>query len=197
MKSAAATSHVAGFVAINPLTFDKPPPGPTDYPRVRAAREAARYRHAVRDIEKWKKLFRGKVRLKAAATTLAGHLAGRVMKQARDVSRRLNIPWEGDVGAELARLARNNVEQRFVFASGDPGNQLLRDEAGSVVKELEARGILAVEIIEGTDHTFTALWSHDPLVEVLTTAIAPADAVAPADDERDGQDSAAKRRSSR
>lgn len=171
MKSATATKHVAGFVAINPLTFDKPPPGPTDYPRVRTARETARYRRSMRDVEKWKKLLRGKVRVAAVASTVARHLGDRAVKYGRLLARRLDLPLAGDVGAELMRMAERNIEQRFIFASEDPGKTLLDDEAGDAVRKLEAAGILRIDMIEGADHTFTARWSHGQLIELLTTAI--------------------------
>lgn len=164
---------VSGFVAINPLAFDQPPPGPTDYPKARVARDTARYRRSLRDVEKWKKLFRGRVRMKTAAKTIAQHVATRFVKQARDVSRRLRIPWKNDVGAELSRLAQSSVEQWFVFAGSDPGRYLLRDEAGPVLDALQREGALKIDVIDRTDHTFTALWSHGPLAEVLTAAITP------------------------
>jgi hypothetical protein len=173
LKSAATIPDIAGFVAINPLTFDKPPPGPTDYPRVRTAREAARYRRSLGNIEKWKKLLRGEVRIDAVVKTVGAHLRDRARRHVRELARRFDFSMDNDVGAELLRLAERNVEQCFVFASTDPGMALLRDEADSVVRKLVDSGKLRIDILEGTDHTFTACWSHGPLVSVLTNAIAP------------------------
>jgi pimeloyl-ACP methyl ester carboxylesterase len=173
LTTAEADNTISGFVAINPLTFVKPPPGPVEFSNSRVARETARYQRAARDPEKWKKLLRGEVHVRVAAETLARHAGTRVMKRVRDVARRLNLVPHDDVGMRLRKLAKSDVEQGFVFASNDPGNQLLRDQAGSIVKILQKQGVLTISTIDGPDHTFTPLWSHEPLISALTQAITP------------------------
>jgi len=172
IKGAIDDPTISGYVAINPLTFRPPPPGPIEFPSSRVAREAARYRQAAGDLEKWKKLVRGQVKVKAVVHTLSRHAAARARKYLREAARKLRLSWNDDVGAELEKLARRQVEQHFVFASNDPGNELLLDEAGSVVRTLQQQGRLTIDLIEGPDHTFTALWTHASLVDVLTAAIA-------------------------
>jgi hypothetical protein len=60
---------------------------------------------------------------------------------------------------------------RFVFAAGDPGLALLREQGGAAVSTLLERGQLSIERIDGPDHTFTPLWSHAALATVLTAAL--------------------------
>lgn len=180
MRSALAGHDVDGFIGINPLTFFHPVDDPAAFPSHRVAREADRYQHAARDLEKWKKLLRGEVHVRVAAETVARHAAGRVKRRVRDLSRRLHFPWKDDIGAELARLAKRGIRQAFVFSSGDPGEELLLDQGGSAVVALEKSGALAIHRIDGPDHTFTPVWSHEPLLATLSAAIAkrPLDASA-------------------
>jgi alpha-beta hydrolase superfamily lysophospholipase len=170
-KSAAVGQPIAGFVAINPLCFDNPPKSNAEFASYRVARDVTRYQGAARDVEKWKKLLRGEVRVRAAVQTVARHAAGRVAKRARDVSRRLNMPWKDDIGVVLESMAKRSISQRYIFAREDPGNQLLHDGGGSAVITLRKTGALAIDIIEGPDHTFTPVWSHQPLLDLLHTAI--------------------------
>lgn len=162
---------VDGVVVINPLTFNMMPGTPVDFPAARVARDAARYQEAILDPERWKKVFRGEVDVRSAAETVVRRAASRLADQARNLSRRLHMPWKDDVGAELQEIAERGTVQRFVFAHGDPGHGLLQEKAGSVLSALSARGALSIDVIDGPDHTFTQLWSHDPLATMLTAVL--------------------------
>jgi hypothetical protein len=170
-KAAVAGVLVDGVVVINPLTFFWKEGASLDYPAHRVVAEAARYRRSLLDVDKWKKLLRGDVGLRKAAGTMSRHAATRLIERARDVSRRVGVPWRDDLGAELELVAAREVALRFVIADGDPGLALLRGQGGSVVPALEERGALSIAVIDGPDHTFTALWSHGALTEVLAAVL--------------------------
>jgi len=170
-KAAAAGHPVDGIVMINPLTYYWTPGQSLDFPAFRVADHAERYKRSVRDLDKWKKLLRGEVPVRNVVETTARHAASRLLARGRDLSRRLGLPWKGDAGAALQAIARRHVDIRFVFASGDPGLPLLHGEAGSAVPALRHKGKLAIEIIEGPDHTFTPLWSQAALTSVLGAAV--------------------------
>lgn len=172
-KAAVAGEPVDGVVVINPLTFFWTPDQPLDFPAFRVAGEAERYGKAAFDRGKWKKLLRGKVNVRNVAQTLARHAASRIVNRARDVSRRVGLPWKDDLGAELETVAERGVDLQFVFAGDDPGLQLLRIQGGSVVPRLRERGALVIRRIERADHTFTPVWSHAPLSSVVTDALSP------------------------
>jgi alpha/beta superfamily hydrolase len=171
LKGAVAGHEVAGIVAINPLTFFWTPDASLDFPAFKVTEDAERYQRAAFDPEKWKKVLRGEVDVRRAAETVGRRVLQRASKHARDLSRRVHLPWKNDVGAELNALAKRSVAIRFVFAGGDPGQQLLADEGGSAVVGLRKRGHLSIDEIAGADHTFTPVWSHRPLGDVLTLAL--------------------------
>ncbi|MCA9678055.1 MAG: hypothetical protein KC464_23720, partial [Myxococcales bacterium] len=170
-KAAVAGQPVAGVVVINPLTFFWKPGQSLDYPAHRVVGDAERYGKSAADLEKWKKLLRGQVDVRKVAQTLSRHLARRLTDRARDLSRRVGMPWREDLGAELETIADRNVDLRFVFATGDPGLPLLRAQGGSAVPALRGRGQLAIDMIDGPDHTFTPVWSHPQLINVLAVVL--------------------------
>lgn len=170
-KAAVAGHPVDGVVVINPLTFFWKEGQSLDYPEFKVAGDAARYGRSVRDPAKWRKLLRGEVDLRAVAQTMSRHAASVVVNRARDVSRRLGRPWKDDLGAELESLAARGVDLRFVFATGDPGLDLLESQGGAVVPAMRASGELTIDLIDGPDHTFTPVWTHDVLAGVLDRAL--------------------------
>src|SRR5262249_22240090 len=87
--------------------------------------------------------------------------------RAREIARRLRIPLKEDLAQELDTIARNGTRVRFLFAGGEPGLDLLRNGAGSTVERLRKNGKLTIDIIDGPDHTFTPLWSHERIVAAL------------------------------
>ncbi len=69
--------------------------------------------------------------------------------------------WTGSWGRSL-----HAVSARFyVFASGDPGIELLRIQSGSAVQRL--RDPCRVHIIDSADHTFTQSGTRAALAQVL------------------------------
>lgn len=170
-KSAVFGHDVAGIVAINPLTFFWHPGANLDFPAFKVADDAARYQRAAFDPEKWKKVLRGQVNVRRAIETVGRRATGILLNRLRDVSRRVGLPWKEDLGAELELLAKRSIAQRFIFASGDPGLQLLREQGGSAAIMLRKQSRLHLDEIDGPDHTFTPLWSHGPLAEALTAAL--------------------------
>lgn len=170
-KAALVEPAITGFVAINPLVYGARPEGEVTFPSSRVSSEAQRYRKSMLDLEKWKKLFRGQVDLRILTGIISRYAMSRMTSRARELSRRVGRPWKDDFIAELDRLAERNVDQRFVFAGDDPGHQLLEEQGEEALRELERRGALAIDVIDGPDHTFTPLWSHEPLLKMLTTAI--------------------------
>lgn len=170
-KAALAGQPIDTLVAINPLTFHYKPGMPLDFAAFRVAADAMRYRKSVATGTSWRKLLRGQVDLVRVAKVLLHRLGAAAMRPLRDAMRLLRIPLADDLGSELDVLVRRGVALRFIFAEGDPGQQLLAEQGGSVVPRLVAGGQLAVRIIPGTDHTFTARWAHPIMLDAICAAL--------------------------
>ena len=171
IKAAAAGIRLEAVVAINPLTFFWNPTLSLDYPKARVASEAKRYGESARSLKAWKKLLRGDVHFRVLARIMAHRAADLARHQVREVARRLHIPLHEDLGAELEKIAKNRVSIHFVFADGDPGSVLLTEQGGSVVGKLARKKVLSIDSIEGPDHTFTPIWSHELLADALALRI--------------------------
>jgi peptidoglycan/LPS O-acetylase OafA/YrhL/alpha-beta hydrolase superfamily lysophospholipase len=170
LRAALSGLPIDTIVVINPLTFHYAPGAPLDVAAFRITADAARYRKSVASGASWRKLLRGDVKLSRVATVLWHSARGRIVNTAKNILRALHVPLRDDLGSELDTLARRDVAIRFVFADEDPGRAMLRDEGGTVVDQLAARGKLAIRTIEGADHTFTPRWTHASLLEAVRSA---------------------------
>lgn len=171
LKAAAADAAVTGVVCINPLTFDWREGMTLDLPAHQVASEAKRYRKSALSLSSWLKLVRGDVRLAGVARVFGRRALGYLHRGVRDLARRVGAPLPRDVGAELQCIADGGARLNFVFSADDPGEALLRQEAGSSLKRLMARGALQMDTIAGADHTFTPTWTHDILSRRLTEIV--------------------------
>ncbi len=171
LKAAVAGHPINTIVPINPLTFFHKPGMPLDYQAFRVTSEAARYGKSATSAESWKKLLRGGVDLRRVARIFAQRAAAVAEHRARDVLRRVRVPLPDDLGSELLALDRRGVMMRFIFAAADPGLAMLREQGGSAVDRLIARGRLAIDVIDGPDHTFTPRWSHPLLLAAIERAV--------------------------
>ncbi|MEO7432880.1 MAG: hypothetical protein ABIR62_12840 [Dokdonella sp.] len=171
LKAALAGLAIGSVVAINPLTFHYAPGMALDFAAFRVAADAARYQRALSSGASWRKLVRGQVDLTRVARIVWLRAIGKIARPLKELQRHLHLPLTNDLGSELAKLARRDVNVRFVFAASDPGRGLLFEEGGSVVPRLLASGMLGVTMIDGPDHTFTPRWSHAVLLDALVTAI--------------------------
>ena len=172
LKAAVAGQPIDIVVAINPLTFFWKPGMPLDFAAFRVTADAQRYQQKALDVGAWKRVLRGEVDVKRAARVVAERARSLATSRAKDLARRLRVPLADDLGSELLAIARRGVATRFVFAGGDPGLAMLREQGGSAIAQLERAGKLAIEVIEGPDHTFTPRWSQPLLVEAIARAVA-------------------------
>jgi hypothetical protein len=160
-----------GAVIINPLVFFWKPGMSLSYPEHKVVEAAKEYRRSALRLEKWKKLVSGKVDVGAFMQVAARHGASVAAGWFRDIARAVGRPVRDDLGTELRAVARRGVAIRFVFVAGDPGDELLRVQAGSALKRLLGRQLVQIRRIEGPDHTFTPVWSHDVLITALESAL--------------------------
>ncbi|PXW98124.1 hypothetical protein C7444_103220 [Sphaerotilus hippei] len=165
----ASLPAVSGVLAINPLVFRdahrwQPGSGLSDH---QAAGEMQRYRSLWRSGALWRRLLQGEVNLLNPLRVL-----GRQMGQAtggllRDAGRRVGLTSSRDLGRRLEAIATAHIRLRFVFSVGDPGEALLRAQAGSRVRALERLGRLEIQHITDADHTFTRRERREQLVAVV------------------------------
>jgi pimeloyl-ACP methyl ester carboxylesterase len=170
-KTAVRGAPIDHAVMLNPLTFFWVPGMSLEATPSEVAGETARLGARLRDLDAWKKVLRGEVDLRRVARVLGRRALGRATDEARDLARRLGIPLREDLGSELLAATARGACLTFILAESDPGYALLREGGGAVVPRLIRRGALRVERFGGPDHTFTARWTHPPLLDLLTAAL--------------------------
>lgn len=170
-KAAVAGLPIRGVVAINPLTFFWKP-GMSLVERDHAiVAETRRYATTPLTLETFGRLFKGEIDLVSVARVFQRRGTAVVINVLRDVARHLRVPLTDDLASELRRIAERDIEMVFVFSQDDPGYQLLHEQGGSLVPRLARRGTIAINIVEGADHTFTQHWARERLTAQLTAAL--------------------------
>jgi hypothetical protein len=172
-KAAVGAAPLQAVVMINPLTFFWKEGMSIDAPLTdgRVISEAHRYREAAFRLHSWRKLMRGEVDVGKVAQIMIRRTGAWLSRHWRDLARDLGVPLTDDLGHELESVAERGTAMLFVFATNDPGLQLLRTQGGSRVRKLRARGQLAIQLINGADHTFTAGSARERLITVLSEAL--------------------------
>jgi alpha-beta hydrolase superfamily lysophospholipase len=170
-KAAVAGVPLDGVVLINPLTFFYKPGMSLDVAPYHVTEEAARYSKRLYSLDAWKKLLRGDVKLQAAAEIMIRRVGLLAKDRLRAVARLAGVKLGDDLALELRDVTRRNVALRFIFAADDPGISLLKNQGGSTVDQLRRRGQLAIDFIEGADHTFTPLWSQPLVIDKLAAHV--------------------------
>ena len=165
LKAAAQGVPLDSVLAINQQVFFWDPTRPIDELPAEALAKISRYRGALRNVEIWKKVFRGDVHFQTEGRILLRRLVDFSSNKGRSVARHLNLSLNDDLAAELTAIAKKKVRLRFIFSEGEGGASLLYELAGSTARNLERDGAFSLEWVPGTNHTFTAVWTHRLLKE--------------------------------
>ena len=77
-------------------------------------------------------------------------------------------PEARDVIGDLRSMAERGTDTFLLCSEDDPGLVYLMKYFGGGLQELSGVRGFRREVVQGTDHTFTPLWSQDALSEMLT-----------------------------
>jgi dienelactone hydrolase len=124
------------------------------------------YRARIFSARAWKRFLTGQVNIWRIVRIYLQRPLLALNSWLRDLARAAGIRLRNDLGRELETIIARGVKVVFVFARGEPGVDLLRIEAGSVVKRLGER--CRVRIIDSADHTFSRSGPRQVLEEVLS-----------------------------
>jgi dienelactone hydrolase len=133
--------------------------------------QAQYYESNLWDLERWKKMARGEVDLLRVAgilrtkveTTVRRRLARFLGGAAKGTK-----PEARDVIADLRSMASRGADTLLLCSEDDPGLVYLMKYFGKGLGELSGVRGFRREVVKGTDHTFTPVWSQDLLSDMLT-----------------------------
>lgn len=169
-RAGARDSRVAGAWMINPQAFYFESSDALKL-FLDAELKAQYYESGLWDKERWKKVLRGEVNI--------GRVAGIMRaKVETTVKRRLSRLLGGsdadvraeskDVIADLKKMAERGADAFLLCSEDDPGLVYLLRYFGKGLAELSRVRGFRQEVVKGTDHTFTPIWSQDLLSDMLT-----------------------------
>jgi len=172
-KTAVVDERVAGQVLINTQTFDWKEGDTLEVSIRRNYRSTRFYTQEMWNPQTWKRVIRGEVNARGIATTLAERAVARAVRGAKGTiervrSGRLEID---DVVADFKTILKRGTETLMVFGANDGGLDLMESHLGPAGKKVASYRGFHLEIVEGSDHTFTPFWSQQWLEKLVVKSI--------------------------
>lgn len=169
-RTALEPGPLAGVIPINPQIFHYREGMSLDVTPGRVLNDTRRYRASLGQLDKWKKLLRGEVHLRALALTVARRVEMSVRARVDALRARLPgaPPGPHQIPAELQRLVDRGLDVFFVYSVDDPGVEYLDLHAARTVEKLRARPNFRVGMVPDADHTFVPLPAQARLEDLLT-----------------------------
>ena len=118
-----------------------------------AVHNPALYRQRMLSIQAWRRMLTGQVNIVRIAGIYLQRLRLQAEAASRNIARRFHVRLAQDLGWELQNIAARGIRVTFIFARGEPGIELLKLQAGSMVSRLGED--CRVHIIENGDHIFS------------------------------------------
>jgi pimeloyl-ACP methyl ester carboxylesterase len=179
-------ARVGGIIVVNPPTFHWKE-GDSLELRTRNSFQATRfYARRAFDAQTWRRALKGEVHVRAVATELARRMLARARSKAADALVRLRIVREPDeVARGFSKLCARGCEVLLVYGSNDGGIDVMEGHLGGGARKLRHRHTFRLEILEGTDHTFTPRDAQMRLERLLTRYLAEKSFASPPSHRRD------------
>ncbi|HEY2902480.1 MAG TPA: alpha/beta hydrolase [Polyangia bacterium] len=158
-------------VLINPQLFFWKEGTSLDVARRTSYQASQHYRQSLFKPESWAKLLRGDVDIPRVARLLGARAADVARDQMSPLLEMVRAPQDEVLTAFRASIARR-INTYLIFCSTDPGLDNIQAHLGRGLRRLgpagKLEGRVKMDTIDGPDHTFTPLWSHGPLMDLLT-----------------------------
>ncbi len=168
-KVANKDPRVQGVSLINILTFDWQPGDSVEVARSQSIHSTNYYWKAAFEWATWKKLFQGKVHLRVIARELWPRIKGKVKAGFAALGERLlgTSPELTPPAQALIGLLERKIHVHGVFDSSDAGIDLWEKHLGAHKHRLARSPYYQIDVVDGSDHTFTPRWSQEWILEVL------------------------------
>jgi alpha-beta hydrolase superfamily lysophospholipase len=128
--------------------------------------DVAAYKKSMKDPARWKRLLRGDVDLLRIVKVGVAHARTMVQSKARTWGEVLGLGTDSRLSKDLKKLFAKCRVAIFV-ADGDPGRDILMNDARRTATKALRTGMLRLEVIAGADHTFSQSKPRKDLVERL------------------------------
>jgi pimeloyl-ACP methyl ester carboxylesterase len=168
-QTAHVDERVAGQVLINSQTFHWKEGDTLEVSLRKNYRSTRYYTTEMWKPQVWGRVLRGEVNAMGIAGTLATRALERAKRSAASSIARVRHGRleTDDVAAQFKDILKRGTQTLLVFGANDGGLDQMEAHLGPQAKKLERYKNFKLEIVEGTDHTFTPLWSQDWLEHLV------------------------------
>jgi dienelactone hydrolase len=135
------------------------------------------YRERIFSLRAWRRFLTGQVNIWRIVRIYMRLPLLMLQSKLRDAARAVGIRLRHDLGRELEAVISRGIRVVFIFARGEPGLDLLKIEAGSMIRRLGER--CRVRIIDSADHTFSRSGAREVLENVLSDELYARQELAP------------------
>lgn len=172
-QTAHADPRVAGQVLINSQTFHWKDGDTLEVSLRKNYRSTRFYTTEMWNPQVWGRVLRGEVNARGIAGTLASRALERAKRGATSAFARVRTGRleVDDVAAQFKDILKRGTETLLVFGANDGGLDQMETHLGPDAKKLEKFVNFKLEIVEGSDHTFTPLWSQDWLEHLVISTV--------------------------
>lgn len=157
------TSALVEAIVVNPKVFYREDLGKNMENLV--MRRASYYQRAIRDPDRWRRLVKGEIDFRQAATFVAGRTRQMMKHTIRRILRVTGTGSGTRLGDDLQRFLKTGRRLSFFFSSRDPGLTVMLEYSGGVARRLIDKGTIPVTVIEDADHTLIQKRCRDDFVE--------------------------------
>jgi pimeloyl-ACP methyl ester carboxylesterase len=110
----------------------------------------------------WSNIITGKVRRSGVKRAVTGFRLTSLFASRQKISAAAS-----QAERDMRSLAERSVRLLHVYSEGDEGLDYLHVILGDRMRGWRASRLLTMQVIRGTDHTFTLLWSQSVLLEIV------------------------------
>lgn len=175
--SALADERVKAAVLTNAQRFMWKDGDTVEISMRKSIKSTQHYQTAALELETWKRVVRGEVDLRRVVPQLAKRAALQSVRRIETrISRTLGSRFERDpVARGFLKLCERDVKLTFVLSADDGARDELDHHLGPDLAVLKGRKNIAVEILEGADHTLTQRFARARLFEVIEARLKEVD----------------------
>jgi hypothetical protein len=162
--SALADERVAAVVLMNILLFHWKEGDSVGVRKRHMVKSTSFYSQAILQRDAWARILRGKVSVRIVAQGLlekgwdrARHVVGKLLS------------GESDVARGFRTLLRRGTDILVVFDVNDGGRDVVDAHLGANADRFRNVRGFSLELIRGSDHTFSPIWAQELLLSLLTS----------------------------
>jgi len=176
-RAAVEDSRVCGQVLLSPHAFEwKEGDSVEPVTREKAAKVYGSNRYYVRallDRSVWRRALKGRVDLRGIAAIVLKRASGKARVGMVSLGARLRGQPEprNDVERAFGALCDRGAESLIALSSDDGGLDMIGRYLGDEAAKMKGRKNFSLEILEGTDHTFTPVGAQRVLREMVASFV--------------------------